>query len=252
MARSFNGSSDFASNATGIITAAPLSMACWFRKPNEASYSNVVMGCFNSGSIFTRDQFRLNLNNQVAGSPVVAQATTASPTGTSSSSCNSPGNSETYTGLYVHCGAVFSSATSRLAYFNGSPGTPQTTSRIPSGIDRCAVGVNYASTPANYANGDIAEAAMWNVALSDSDMASLARGVSPLLVRPESLVAYWPLGGNYSPEIDPVGKFDLTLTGTAKADHPRILMPRGRQIFLPAASAPPTGNRRRRLLLGAA
>lgn len=41
--------------------------------------------------------------------------------------------------------------------------------------------------------GDISEVGYWNVALTDADVAVLAKGVSPLLVRPEGLVAYWSL-----------------------------------------------------------
>lgn len=65
------------------------------------------------------------------------------------------------------------------------------------------------------------QAAVWNVALTDEEMASLAAGCSPLRVRPSALVFYAPL----SP-----GVFDyragVTITNnntsTVSADHPRI------------------------------
>lgn len=45
-------------------------------------------------------------------------------------------------------------------------------------------------------NGRIAEVAIWNVSLGAEEAAALAKGVSPLLVRPGSgLKAYWPLYG---------------------------------------------------------
>jgi len=37
-------------------------------------------------------------------------------------------------------------------------------------------------------DGDLAEAAIWNIALSDADVARLATGESPLSVRPDALV----------------------------------------------------------------
>lgn len=41
--------------------------------------------------------------------------------------------------------------------------------------------------------GQIAEVSIWNVALSDGEMVSLAKGVSPYLIRRNSLAGYWPL-----------------------------------------------------------
>lgn len=35
--------------------------------------------------------------------------------------------------------------------------------------------------------------AIWDVALSDAEVALLSRGASPMLVRPEALVEYWPM-----------------------------------------------------------
>ncbi len=67
--------------------------------------------------------------------------------------------------------------------------------------------------PTNAFDGFIGHGALWNVALSDAEIASLANpGVSPLRMRRDSLVAYWPLNGQ-SPEIDIVGRKDLTLFG---------------------------------------
>lgn len=72
-------------------------------------------------------------------------------------------------------------------------------------------------------DGAIAEVGIWNVALSDSDVALLAKGVSPLMVHPESLVFYAPLIGQYSPEIELRSARNLTLTGTpTQSAHPPI------------------------------
>ena len=62
-------------------------------------------------------------------------------------------------------------------------------------------------------------------------MAALGKGISPLLVRPGGLVAYWPLIGNASPEIDPVGGINLSWNATPlKADHYPIILPRARKL----------------------
>ena len=71
---------------------------------------------------------------------------------------------------------------------------------------------------------------MWDVALTDDEVATLAKGVCPLFVRPGNLLAYWPLIGNNSPEIDCVGRFEMTLTNSpGTSAHPRVYMPRQRK-----------------------
>jgi hypothetical protein len=80
-------------------------------------------------------------------------------------------------------------------------------------------------------NGRIAEAGIWNVALSDREVAALASGVHPARMRPDALVAYWPLWGDDSPELDwhPSGgtRYPMTLTGTpTKANHAPIAISR--------------------------
>jgi hypothetical protein len=46
---------------------------------------------------------------------------------------------------------------------------------------------------ANYMNGQFAEFALWNVALSAGEIAALYAGMAPIGVRMSGLVAYWPL-----------------------------------------------------------
>lgn len=101
-----------------------------------------------------------------------------------------------------------------------------------------------------YYNGVIAEAAAYSVYLSAGDIASLAAGFSPSMVRPESLIGYWPLGGSVSNDYaDPFGQHTLTPTNTpTAADHPRIIYPTGVSTFDYAApvveeEAPPPANR---------
>lgn len=71
-------------------------------------------------------------------------------------------------------------------------------------------------------SGDVAHVALWNVALTDDEVASLAAGVSPLRMRRDALIAYWPVGGQ-SPEPDVVGGFDLVVTnGPVQSEEPPI------------------------------
>lgn len=44
-------------------------------------------------------------------------------------------------------------------------------------------------------DGRVAETCLWNVALTAAEILALAKGVSPLLVRPKNIVGYWPFYG---------------------------------------------------------
>jgi hypothetical protein len=90
-------------------------------------------------------------------------------------------------------------------------------------------------------NGDIAEVAQWSVALTTDEIAALAKGLSPLLVRPTALQFYAPVIGRYSSEPAIVGGYTGTIFGTATvADHPRIIYPESPRVLpLIAAGAPP-------------
>jgi len=80
-------------------------------------------------------------------------------------------------------------------------------------------------------NCDMAEAAAWSVALSDDEAAALGKGLSPLLVRPQSLIFYAPLVREVK-DVRRAATFTTSGTPTV-ADHPRIFYPPQRRTFTP-------------------
>ncbi|MGE0289112.1 MAG: LamG-like jellyroll fold domain-containing protein [Bradyrhizobium sp.] len=77
--------------------------------------------------------------------------------------------------------------------------------------------------------GAVAEVAIWNVALSDAQMAELGAGVAPDCVGGTGgLLGYWPLRGNSSPERNYIIAADtLTLVNApTQSTHPVIVPPR--------------------------
>lgn len=90
-----------------------------------------------------------------------------------------------------HC-AIEAAANSHALYLNGVVRT-NATSRTPASIDRFGVAIRADLTPDMANNGKIAEVAIWNVALDASEVVILAKGYSPLLIRPQSLALYAPL-----------------------------------------------------------
>lgn len=79
-------------------------------------------------------------------------------------------------------------------------------------------------------DGYLAEFAIWDALLDAAEMAALGQGVSPLLIRPASLVEYIPmLRDNVGPKTAAP-----TIVGTAVQPHPRMFYAGGR-IFQPVA-----------------
>lgn len=227
MARLFDdASSQYLENGTAVLTAVPLTMACWFNS-NDDTITQALMAI---GATTGLDRFQLDISGSTAGDPVRASATSASVTNAIASS--STGYSAN---TWQHACGVFASATSRAAYISGGSKGTDTTSVTPSfSTNATTIGTRYLTAVRGaFMSGIVAEAAIWNVALTDAEVAVLATGISPLAVRPASLRFYAPLWGNYSPEIDVIGRFDLTVNGATKADHCRIIQPRKRKIFVP-------------------
>ncbi len=77
-------------------------------------------------------------------------------------------------------------------------------------------------------NGDIAECCLWNIILTDAEVALLATGIAPWFIHPEALIFYAPLLHGYSPEIDLMKGNNLTVTGATVVAHPPIRYRSGR------------------------
>lgn len=214
MARLFaSGSSQYLTMASAVASAAPLTLACWFRPSNVAGATSKTLVAIDDG---TSNNFFLLRS---VGSTGTVSAVT-NDGGGAVSSTTAAAQSD---GTYGHCAAVFASATSRVAYLNGTAASAETTSSTPSGISTTNVG---RIAGIQFADGDIGEVAIWSAALSAADIARLAAGALPRLVQPSSLVAYWRVLGVASPEPEYFGGTGLTLgnaPGQSTADPPMVL-----------------------------
>lgn len=117
----------------------------------------------------------------------------------------------------------------RDVYLNGGGKATNSVAKAPTGVDRVAIGAARDSTPSDPFLGRLAEVAVWNAELTDGEHALLARGISPLRIRPGNLILYYPLFGTMSPEPNlAVGgaTYNLTITGTPdQADHAPVMPP---------------------------
>lgn len=120
-----------------------------------------------------------------------------------------------------HC-AVRLSGTTAATFGNGIQSEAATgfTVLTTTGLDRLGIGAFVRGNVLTYSAANFAEVGIWSAAITADEIASLARGVSPSLVRPQSLVFYAPLIREIR---DVRGGLALTNNNAATvADHPRV------------------------------
>jgi hypothetical protein len=235
MARSFNGTSQYAQYAGAVVTGYPFTLAAWVKPGVNGLENDFVLSLSDVSETAVYQAIILGGGTVGDEGKVLAVSRNTTLAAAKTSAAMSAGT-------WNHAAGVFSSATSRAAYLNGgNKGTETTNITFAAGIDTTAIGRLSRPTPAAYFHGSCAEAGVWAAALSDEEIAALAAGLSPLQVRPQSLVAYWPLFARATNEEDWVGGNTLAVTGATAADHPRIIYPAWPEIILPAAGgASPT------------
>lgn len=206
MARNFNGTSARIHISSAVVSATPYTMACWFRTTSMAHLGTLIsLNSTTSGSHYAGLWFR----GDVAGDPVdiLIESGLGQNTARSTTGCTS--------GQWHHACGVFSSSTSRTVYLDGGSSATNNTSITPS-LDRTEVGAWRSSL---WFNGDIAEVGIWNIDLTAAEVASLAKGVSPALIRPQNHVAYLPLIRDTHEIVNATGFTDVNTTA---ANHPRV------------------------------
>jgi len=210
VARFFDdASSQYLERASAPVDAAPLTIAAWCYVDDSSAIHGIIS--LNSGVltesffIVSRTDRKLRAYTYTAAGGYSAETTTTFTDNT-----------------WFHACGVFAASDSRAAYINGGGKGTNATNVVPAGINTTTVGD--AGSGTIYFSGAIAEAAIWNVALTDDEVAMLAKGFSPLFIRPQNLVAYWPL---VRADQDVVGGYDLTPVNspTIAAHPPQILRP---------------------------
>jgi hypothetical protein len=134
-------------------------------------------------------------------------------------------NEQTISGSVWYSGGItWSSLTAGVAYLDGSSANSSITGSAVTltSIDQILIATRKVSnTPGLFFDGNLADIALWNVALTAAEVASLAKGFKPTRIRPQSLVFYAPLIRNLQ---DTRGGLALTNNNAATvADHPRVI-----------------------------
>ncbi len=229
MAQDFDvANSEYLTLAAAVATAGPIVMACWHRADDKGD--SVVMSIDNTGG--SNNYFRLGIKSSVVN---VRTRSIAQGSGDALSGAITADGAtwEHFAGYYAQ--------TSRYAYINGTPGSENTADITPVGLNRTEIGRN--SSAGIYADGELAEVAIYynaglTKAIADQIIASLAKGFSSLLVKPEWLVGYWPLIRDYDGRVG--GDMGLGAAPDV-AVHCPIIYPAPPHIVHLAAGAPPAG-----------
>ena len=182
MSRLFDdAASEYLANGSAVVSTVPCSMAGWAYP--DADIGQAVMGVFDQGG---SSYLYLSLQGFVAGDPVRFRIRPNVGAGQ---------NADTTTGFSVntwcHVCGVARTDTDRACFIDGgSKGTSVVNVALGT-VDSTVIGSYYGT--GEYFSGRIAEPAIWSCALTDLEVWLLSRGVPPPLIRPQSIVAYWPL-----------------------------------------------------------
>lgn len=191
MALTFNGTTQYLSLAVAASTTAVCSIAGWVNVAGGVAQTLASIGVASGA---TSSQ-----NAVVLGNTNLAQARTW-VTGGGSSGANTAG--AITLSAWVHLLGVFTTSSSRDIYVNGGSTVHDVGTEAVSGLNITYIGVNWQSALVNFMAGSIAFPVFWNVALSATDAVTLATGISPRKVHPESIVFFPPLSVAGTPQLD--------------------------------------------------
>ena len=220
MARDFvPGTTDYLQYNGAIVTAVPFTLACWVNPDTVGNYGLINIANSADAAAFTGWLLWLkNVTSTLRASVAVQNLSSYGEAVTTATLS---------TGSWAHICGVFAAADSRTIYLNGGNSVTDASNRTPATVNKTTLGAYYYDGAlSGYLDGKLGEAAIWNVGLTAAEVAILALGYSPSLVRPASLVSYWPIIGKTSPEIDLVGTFPMTIGGApASTAHTRVFYP---------------------------
>lgn len=209
MAYEFNGTNQNLSCGSAQVTAAPLTIAAWFRPDTlhvgqfvAIDRSSVRNDWFGIGLLASGKTFAICIEN--GGYFGEAQSATSAVTNT-----------------WQHCCGVFPSSASRTVYLDGGNSGTQTFKISPGGVNGVRIGSRtFNSTQGIFFDGRLSEVGIWNTDLTASEIASLAKGMTCDKIRPQSLVFYAPLVRDLQ---DVRGGLTITNNNAATvANHPRV------------------------------
>lgn len=186
----------------------PQTVAMWFRAPDTTNNIDIFSNSNNC---------TITLNGSGADKLQVNDDVGTVVTSSGSYTANT----------WYHMACRIESTVQASIFLDGS----KTSGSAGGGTMGAAVTARFGNTFA--ASVQVAELAIWNAQLTDAEVAILSLGMSPAIVRPQSLLHYLPCIRNVR---DAWRSTTIADAGGAVIDHPRIFYRRSRRVFF---SPPP-------------
>ena len=217
MSRDFNGTTAYLTRTGRLgLSGYPLSVFVQFSADTFAT-DNRTLFCIAEDGGGYNDMLKIAVKTDSKVELISLDATNSYVVATTTASAA--------TGAWQTVAGVWAASNSKALYLNGGNKVTNTGASAVAFADlsRVALGANVLGPPLEYFDGRLAHVAVWTAALTDDDVAILHAGLHPTRVKPASLIAYWSLSGKDSPEVDIIGRNDLTVTNaTVSNEEPRI------------------------------
>lgn len=218
MARTFNGSSQYLSASSTLLSAEPIDFVL-YANSDSTTAAQVPLSLGNNGA---SGFYLISMEGATAGDPVrAAKQSDAGTSGLATSAGSYSANT-----WYV-IGNTYISDTSRAVYLNGTK-TANTTNVSDPSPDYVTIGALRRNALASYFDGSIAESYILDANMSDANHARAALGISPFWLIPgKNVRAWYPLLGHNNNRVRN-GYPNLTATGSpTNGTHPaRVFRPR--------------------------
>jgi hypothetical protein len=205
MSLTFDGG-NYLTKATALVAAAPMTFSCFFTTPAAITADAYIMG-ISSGTSTHFSVFAMKFLTASAKVCCYISNDAGSTTDNTAAASTTLSASTTY-----HVACVFTSATSRTCYLNGTSSVSSSVSVTPGTCDSSYIGnVKFNAVVAAGTLGSISFPVIHGAALSATDVLSLSKGIGPAHARTLNLVSYLRLTGGHSPEPDYMSTTGWTL-----------------------------------------
>lgn len=218
MARTFNGSTQYLSVASALLSNEPIDIISYANSTSIAA-AQASVGLGNNG---TNGFYASSFRGDIASDPIEAIKQ-------SDAAANGTARAVGYAAnTWYLLGATFISDASRASFLNGGSKTADATSVADPTPDFLAVGAIRRTTVVQLLSGSVAEVYILDTNLGDAKHALAGKGISPFWLIPgKNVRAWYPLQGHNNNRVRN-GYPDLTPTGSpTNSAHPaRIFRPR--------------------------
>ena len=221
MSRSITGGA-YLQVAQTTVTDEPFTIFLWFKRAGNELASTQSFAVIGDDDSAGGNSWMLRINSSDV---IQARAENSAGTGGQASAGSTNDTTSWHSAAYVT-----SAGNSRFAYLDGTAGGENTGTSTPTSadIDVFRIGASSYSTPTLPADILAAHVAVWNIALSGTDISNLHGGDNPLAVQAANLVMCYPLVDDDLTDHSGSG-LNLTNVGgtTHSTDNPTVDAPPG-------------------------